>query len=813
MEAFWRDLKQSFRSLRMDPGLSVIVILTLALGIGGNAAILGVAEATFFGRLPFPGSDRILRLQASYRRPDGSVSRVTIRSREFNVLREMTASQSGPFSSMVGLEDINETLTGVETPERLTVIRCTPGWSGALALQPILGRWFTSEEEKGGDTSNVAVISHELWQRRFGGAAGALGRTMTLDGRTYSIIGVFPAGFRFPYDAEAWISTSTPPDNTREYAVFGRLKPGLTLLDSEQALNFAAEEVRRQYPDTPAGFGFAQITLLQNLQDNQENAALALLGVAGFFLLLACANVANLLLARSVARQREEEIRAALGASRWQQMRRRLVESVLLSSAGTVVGFVLAGWMGGWLDALVPSNFTRQLGMRAEPADPRVLFAAAGIGLAGGLLAGLLPALKSARAHGEFLARETTRTGRSRREKYLMDAFVVVQFALALALLAGAGMMIRNFGRLTHRDLGFDASRLLTMRVSTSAPRYADAAAKRILVRQIIQQIQSAPGVSAASVTTANPLGPSTWLAPVVVPGQEGSTATAGMSNLVNHRLVTPEFFRAMGIALRRGRLFTEGDNENSAPVVVVSERLAKKFWPNTDAVGQRIRINRTGEQWITVVGVVGDVYDFGEPDSPRETWYLPYAQFANTPAASFVYLMVRSLGDPRSVTRATEQAVWRVDRDLALFDNSTMDRDYLESLSQDRLSAIMISVLAGFGLLLGALGVYGALSFAVGERVREIGIRMALGARRADVLRLMLKQGLTLWLAAAALGLGAAWAVGRLLASQLSEVSPADVLSIAGATVLLLVVAAFATYLPARRAMRVDPMVALRHE
>ncbi len=811
MEAFWRDLKHSCRSLRRDPGFSAVVILTLALGIGGNTAILGVAQATFFGRLPFADSGRILRLQASYRRPDGSVSRVTIRSREFNVLREMTANESGPFSSVVGLEDINETLTGIEAPERLTVIRCTPGWTGALVLKPILGRWFTSDEERSGDASNVAVISHELWLRRFGGVSDVLGRTMTLDGQGYSIIGVFPTGFRFPYDAEVWIPTTAPPDNSREYAVFARLKPNKTQLGSEPALKSAAREVSRQYPDTPAGFGFAQITLLENLQDNQQNAALALLGVAGFFLLLACVNIANLLLARSVARQREEEIRAALGASRWHQMRRRLVETMLLSGAGTLVGLVLAVWMGGWLDALVPSNFTQQLGVHPETTDSRVLLAGACIGLVAGLLAGFLPALKSARAHGQFLIRENAGAGRSRRERRLMNAFVVVQFTLALALLAGAGMMVRNFGRLTHRDLGFDAPQLLTMRVSVSAPRYADAAAKRILVRQIVQQVQSAPGVSAAGITTSNPLGPGTWWAPVIIPGQEESTA--GMSNLVNHRLVTSEFFRAMGIPLRRGRLFTEDDNENSAPVAVVSEKLAKKFWPGADAIGQRIRINRTGQPWITVVGVVADVYDFGEPGSPRETWYLPYAQFANTPAASFVFVMARSLGDPRSIERATEQAIWHVDHDLALFDNSTMDRDYLASLSQDRLSAIMISVLAGFGLLLGALGIYGTLSFAVGERVREIGIRMALGADRAEILRLMLKQGLRLSLVAAALGLAAAWAVGRVLASQLSEVSPADPLSIAGAAVLLLVVAAFATYLPARRAAGVDPIIALRQE
>jgi putative ABC transport system permease protein len=803
------EFKHVLRALRRDAGFTAIVVLTLALGIGGNAAILGVANTTFFGRLPFSESNRILRLLTSYRRPDGSISTVTVRGREFNVLEKLTASAQSPFSAIVGLEDANVTLTGVNTPERLTVLHTTPGWVNTMGVKPILGRWFSADEERRGEDSGVVVIAHELWLLRFGGDAGAIGKAITLDGRNYVIIGVMPQGFRFPYDGEAWIPAIPPDDLRRDYCVFARLKPGVTVQTAEAALASASMVVKQQYPDTAGGLGFAHVTLLENLQDNQQKAALALVGIAGFFLLLACVNVANLVLARSVTKQREEGIRAALGATRWQLARRRLMESFVLGGMGTCAGLLMAVWMQRWLDILVPSNFTRQLGLRPQSTDWRVLLATAVLGIVAAILCGLIPVLKSSR-NLDLVIGQSHRIGRSLRERRLMDAFVVAQFTIALALLAGAGLMIRNFGELTHRDLGIDAPHLLTLRVAISASRYATPESKRTLVKQLIEKVESTPGVEAAGITSINPLGGGTWWAPVVAAG--GETDSAGTSFLVNHRLITPDLQRAMGIPLLRGRLFNERDTENSVRVVLVSLRLAQKLWPHIDAVGQRVRINRAGQPWLTVIGVVGDVLDSRNPGEPKETWYLPYAQFADTPAAGNIYLMVRS-GSPGSVDHAIEQAVWRVDRNLAISDNSRMDRYYLQTLSQDRLSAITISLLATFGLLLGALGIYGTLSLAVGERFREIGTRMALGAGRGEIQRLLLAHGMKLALFAAALGLASAWVVGRVLINQLSQVSPADPIALAAAASLLLLVAAVAIYLPARRAAAVDPIVALKQE
>jgi len=811
MERLVTQGMQAVRSLRRDLAFSIVVVVTLALAIGGNSAILGVAEATFWSKLPFPESDHIVRLYGAYRNADGSVSEVTIRGREFNVLNAIATGADGPYFSMVGLEDVSATLTGLDTPEKVTMIHATPGWVETLGIRPFIGRWFSSAEEKQGQDGGVAVIAHELWQRRFGSDANIAGRTMTLDARKYTIIGVLPPGFRFPYDGEIWVPILTPPDLTRDYGVFARLKPGVTIGAAAASLAPASAALMRDFSDTAPGFHFTQATLLSNLQDNEQGPALALLLIAGFFLLLASVNVANLLLTRSVSRRREEAIRAALGATRADSIARRLIEGLVLAALGAGLGLALAFSISPWLDALVPSDFVQQLGIYPNVLDPRVLAVTAAIGLFAGVASGLLAALTMPRAEGEFLRQASARGGYGRRERRSMDTFVVVQFALALSLVAGSGLMIQNFDRMTRRNLGIDSSRLLTMEVSASAQHYQTPAAKTGLTKDLIREIETVPGVSAAGVSTVNPLGRTTWWATVVAQGQE--EVSAGESILVNHRLVTPDFFRAMGIPLKRGREFTEVDSPDAPLVVVVSERMAKKFWPNQDAIGQRIRVNRPGQPWLTVVGVVGDVRDYGEPGAPHETWYLPYAQAASQPAAASLNLMVRSQSDPRGVIGAVQQAAWRVDRNLALSNVSTLDRFYLESLAQQKLTTILISVLAGFGLLLGALGIFGTLSFLVGTRVREIGIRMALGAKSADVLRLILLAGFRLSAVATVLGIGASWATGRVLASQLSDIRPSDPLTLVIAAAVLTCAALLAAYIPARRAAKVDPLVALRND
>lgn len=812
MEWILRSGMQTLRALRRDLGFTIVVVVTLALAIGGNSAILGVAKATFRSKLPFFESDRIARLYGAYRNADGTTSEVTIRGREFNVLKAAATGEGGPYSSLVGLEDVSTTLTGVDKPENLVMLHTTPGWMETVGIRPIVGRWFSAEEERVGQSSGVTVIAYELWQRRFGGETNVVGRTMTLDSQKYTIIGVMPAGFRFPYDAELWVPVLTPSDYTTDYGVFARLKPGVTLEAASAALAPASAALKRDFPETDPGFRFTQSSLVSNLQNNHEGAARTLLIIAGFFLLLASVNVANLLLTRSVSRRKEEAIRAALGATRRDQVARRLLEGIVLAVMGTALGLALAAFVSRWLDLLVPSNFVRQLGIHPNVLDAEVFSVTAAIGLLTGIVAGLLAAFTTPKSEGQFLTQASTRGGRSRRERRSMDAFVVVQFTLALALIAGSALMIQNFERLTKRSLGIDASRLLSMEISTTAPKYATPTAKAELARDLTREIESAPGVTAAGFVTVNPLGPATWWAAVVAEGQE--EASQGKSILVNHRLVTPDFFKAMGISLERGREFTSQDAAGAPLVVIVSQRMAKKFWPNTDAVGKRIRTNRPGTPWLTVVGIVSDVEDYAaDPGSPHETWYLPYAENAQMPAADSPVVMVHSAGDPRAVIGAVQEAVWRVDRNMAVSKVSALDQYYLDSLSQERLSTILVSVLAGFGLLLGALGIYGTLSFSVGTRVREIGIRMALGAKPVDVLRLTLMAGLRLSAIATVLGMGVAWGTGRILASQLSEISAGDPWTLIGAAGVLTCAALLAAYIPARRAAGVDPLVALRSE
>jgi putative ABC transport system permease protein len=805
----FRDIRRATRSLTRNPGFSAVVVLTLALGIGGNTAILTAAHTIFFAPLPFPHSDELVRMRATTTGPTGEQNAFNLRGSEVQILEQQ--GDASPFASLLAIDVENRTLTGGDTAERVSVTGYHGAWNSVLGIQPVLGRWFSAEEEKRGDQSGVAVISSALWNRRFAGDRSVLGKSIPLDNRTHAIIGVMPEGFHFPYEAEVWTPTTIVAQSVDDYAVFGRLKPGVSFTAASQALVAVAKTLVQQFPNLySVGVGLKLWPLHESFVEGQERAAVSLAAVGGFFLLLASFNVASLLLARSVTRRRELQIRAALGASRWQLIRRSLAETFVLSIAGGTIGIALAAQGTPYLDALIPTVLTRELNVTANGAGLFSFGVALALSLLTALVAGFLPAISSASIDPDGLGRENTRTS-SRRERFWMDSFVVLEFTLALALIAGAGLMLHNFSLLTRRDLGIDATHLLAMHVSTTDPRYASAESKRNLVEQVVRSAESTPGVAAAGISTVNPLGGTTWTAPIAIESRE--ITDAATSYAVNHRLITPRSFEAMGIHLLQGRSFTEQDDPSAPGVAIVSRRMARKYWANGDALGKRVRVNRPGRPWLVVVGIVSDVNDSTDRAGPRETWYLPYAQNAETPAASDVVLMVRSIADPRGIEHGVEQSVHAVNKGLALYDTSAMDRYYLDTLSHQRLGSILISLLAGFGLLLGSLGIYGTLSFTVGERVREIGIRMALGAGRLEILKLVMKQGLRLSLIAAAMGLGAAWALGRLLSSQLSEVAAGDPLTLFGATALLLVVACFAIYLPARRAAGLDPSLALRRE
>jgi predicted permease len=808
LEILVQDLRFALRLLRKSPNFTAVAILTLALGIGANTAIFSVLNTVLLRPLPFPQEERLVRLHDSHRTANGELRMVNMIARDVLAVRE----GSTLYEAMVALDGENLTLFQHDVPARISVVFISNGWSRVFGVQPIRGRMFSTDEERKGIASGVVVVSHGFWQGHFGGDPGILRKSIRLEDRTYQIVGVMPEGLRFPYEAEIWTpATLNPTDRGVDYAFFGRLRPGVTLAQARAEGDSIATQIRRQDPGVPPGFGIDVARMREGFVAVEGRITFAFFCVVAFFLLIACINVASLLLARSVVRQKEFALRATLGASRSRQVRQLLTESVLLALSGGAAGLLLTIWLGKYLTVLIPHVLSRELPTGSVNMDSRVFAFALFISCFTVVLFGLLPAFRAVAPDIPEILREGSRSSVGGKTRRTMNWFVVSEVALALVLFVGAGLMTESFARQLHSDLGFRPDNLWCVKLTPPAARYPFGPQRAELAEQLLAEIRNVPGVQAAAINTVNPLGGTTWSVPVEIEGRP--RPPNGASIVINHRLASPGLLETMGIPLLRGRDFDRHDGAASQPVGMINEQMAARYWPSQDALGKRIRLARPGTAWITVVGVVGNVQDFSAGEVRLESWYLPFAQGAATPAADTLYFMLRIQAHAESTLDSVRKAVGRVDPRVALYDIVAMDQFFSESLTRDRFGAYAVDLFGGFGLLLVALGSYGVIAYSTAQRTHEIGIRLALGAAPVDIQVLILRQGLRLSVSGIALGLLASFFLNRVFTSFLVGISSAEPTVFAGAIVVMLIVCSLACYIPARHAMRVDPTVSLRYE
>jgi predicted permease len=815
-----QDLKYGIRMLGKNPSLAAIAILTLALGIGANTALFSVVNGVLLNPLPFPDPGRLVMLHES--KPNFETGAIPY----LNFLDWQRDNRT--FSSMALAKGHGFSLTGPGDPERLKGQWVTASFFGTLGVKPALGRDFTAADDQLGAAPAV-MISASLWKRKFGAAPDAVGRTMILDGRAFTIVGVVPESF----DLRVWNSEASdiyapirqwghPGLQNRLAALglhgVGRMKPGVTLQQAKADLQRVAANLAAAYPDANRGTTANIVSLKESIVGDVRPYLLVLLGAVGLVLLIACVNVANLLLARSTSRTREFAIRAALGAGRARVIRQLLTESVLLATAGGALGLLLAWWGTRAGLAALPTALPRA---SEVSLDGRVLIFAVAISLFSGILFGLTPALKTSKTGLHNMLKEGGR-GSSGAHQRAHSVLVVVEVATALVLLAGAGLMFRSLARLWKVDPGFDAGNVLTFSLSfPPSLMKASPAAIRGYVRGLDERIKSTPGVQAASLLwAAFPLsGEDDWT--FWLDGQPKPQSESEMDWAL-HYVVDPGYLAMMRIPLKRGRFFTDQDDERSQYVIVVDDVLAAKFFPHQDPVGRRIHLEGDGRT-AEIIGVVGHVKQWGldsdDQHSLRAQLYESLGQQVDQAmpimAAVGVGAALRSAGSPEAMIDPLTRNLHEMNGEQVLYGFESMDQIIADSLAARRFSMILLSAFAALALALASVGIYGVMSYFVGQRTQEIGIRVALGAQRGDVLRLVVGDGARMALIGVAVGIVAAFGLTRFMASYslLFGVSATDPLTFAGVALLLAVVALAACYIPARRALRVDPVVALRHE
>jgi putative ABC transport system permease protein len=815
MDSLLQDIRYSLRRLAKSPAFTLVVVVTLALGIGANTAIFSAVNAVLLRPLAYADPERLVTIEHLYPSLGGMKAPVSVPGFHDYQARGRT------FESMAVETGWAANLTGQGEPERLPAARVTGRFFGTLGVPALVGRGLLPGEDSAG-REHVVVLSHGLWQRLFGGDPGVVGRSLALNGERYEVVGVMPPEFRdfFNRTVELWAPLVFEPaqfadgQRTHEFLnLTARVRPGVPLEQAAAETRSLAEQLKQQYPDAyPPDWSLVMTPLAQRAVGPVRPALLVLLGAVGFVLLIACANVANLLLARAAARSKEIAVRTALGASRDRLVRQLLTESLLLALAGGVLGLVLAYAGVRGVVALHPAQLPRadEIGI-----DAPVMGFTLVVSLVTGLLFGLAPAVHASATDLHGVLKEGGRgSAGDRGGQGLRRTLVVAEVALALTLLTGAGLLVRSFARLQGVDPGFAPDHLLTFNLSLPGARYPGDREQAAFFDQVLPAIAAVPGVRSAGATSVMPFGGSWATRSFDIEGYQPPPKQPGPWGDI--RIVSPRFFETLHIPLRRGRLLTEDDRSGGRLVAVIDDEFVRRYWPGQDPIGKRLTFgppagaaDTSAREWIEVVGVAGHTKHEGLDAEDRLQLYLPYRQRP----LPFLTVAVRTAGEPGPYVNRMRSAVRSVDPDQPIAAVRTMDELIAQSVGQRRLSMLLLSVFSGIALVLASVGIYGLMSYSVAQRSRELGVRIALGAARADVLRLVLRQGMSLALTGIALGVGAAVALTRLIESQLYGVRATDPGTFAGVAGLLGVTALAANLVPALRATRVDPAVVLREE
>ncbi|MEY2519124.1 MAG: hypothetical protein QOF24_883 [Verrucomicrobiota bacterium] len=792
--------------LAKSPAFSLIAILTLGLAIGANSAIFSVVNAVLLRPLPYPHSEQLVRVfgkQPQLELAPNSPANF-LEWKEENQVFDRIGTYIG--------QGFN--LLGGDKPERVIGARASADLLQLLGVQPALGRLFTNDEDQEG-RGQVVILSHEFWRSRFGGDPNTVRQTITMNDRPYTVIGVMPAGFAFPGTRTqvlvpvAFSAAERKTRDTNFIDVIARLKPGVSIEQARANMNAVARSQAERYPKTNTGIGVTLVSLQEHIVGDVRPMLVVLLGAVGFVLLIASANVANLLLARAAARQREMAIRGALGASRSRIVRLLLTESVLLAVVGGAVGLLLAIWSLDLLVSLKPANLPRL----AEIGVNRTVFLfTLAVSVLTGLVFGVVPALQVSKMDLNEGLKESSRGGSDAPRRQRMRALLVIsEVALSLVLLVRAGLMIRSFSRLLAVDPGFKADHVLTAFVSLPVSKYSKREEQTAFFDHLLERLRNVPGVSAAGVVTDIPLygGSSTGF------DVEGHPEAApGTRPMTDYRLINSDYFSAMGMKLVRGRAFSRYDNETGPGVVIINETMAARYFAGEDPIGRHLDLSGNPKDLREIVGVVGDVRSYGLDAEVKPEVYVPFLQSAPdylSGVVSAMTIVVRSAVEPTALATALREQVQALDKDQPVSQIRTMEWYLADSMAQRRFNMFLLGAFAGLALVLAAVGIYGVIAYTVTQRTHEMGIRIALGAKGGDILRLVFGNAMATTLTGIALGLGAAFALTRLLRSLLYQVSPTDPVVFAAIPLLLLSVAVIATYLPARRAMKVDPITALR--